>query len=153
MAGDNERQTPPRAPKVLLADDDPDFLEQHRLMLEGMGFVVVTADSSEAALAVADRENPQAFVLDLMMERADSGARLSRTLRRDPRFQRVPIILLTSVAEEMGFEFQRNPREVLDWMKADAWFDKPAPVSELAATLRRLLAERTAQPSEESPAR
>lgn len=152
MTADNEGQTSVRAPKVLLADDDPDFLEQHRLMLEGLGFAVVTADSSEAALVVADRENPQAFVLDLMMERADSGARLSRTLRRDPRFQRAPIVLLTSVAEEMGFEFQRNPQEVLDWMKADAWFDKPAPVSELAATLRRLLAERASEAGEGPPA-
>jgi signal transduction histidine kinase/iron only hydrogenase large subunit-like protein/CheY-like chemotaxis protein len=129
----------PEGAKVLLVDDDPDFLEQHRLMLVGMGFTVVTAERSDEALEVAIREIPDAFVLDLMMERNDSGARLSRTLRRDPRFRRAPIILLTSVAHEMGFEFQRNPKEVLEWMKADAWFDKPAPVVELADTIRRLL--------------
>jgi signal transduction histidine kinase/iron only hydrogenase large subunit-like protein/CheY-like chemotaxis protein len=130
----------PEAAKVLVVDDDPDFLEQHRLMLAGMGFEVVTAERSDEALEVAGREIPDAFLLDLMMERNDSGARLARTLRRDPRFRRAPIILLTSVVQDMGFEFQRNPREVLEWMKADAWFDKPAPVAELANTLRRLLA-------------
>jgi hypothetical protein len=52
----------------------------------------------------------------------------------------------------MGFEFHRNPQEVLEWMKADAWFDKPAPVGELAATLRRLLAERTGEPGGEPSA-
>jgi CheY-like chemotaxis protein len=134
----------PRAPapegvKVLLVDDDPDFLEQHRVMLEGNGFTVVTAERSEEALEVAGREIPDAFVLDLMMERNDSGARLARTLRRDPRFRRAPMVMLTSVVRDMGFEFERNPREVLEWMKADAWFDKPAPVQELAETLRRLL--------------
>ena len=136
---DVRRALAPEGAKILLVDDDPDFLEQHRLMLEGTGFTVVTAERSEEALEVAGREIPDAFVLDLMMERNDSGARLARTLRRDPRFRRAPIVMLTSVVRDMGFEFDRNPREVLEWMKADAWFDKPAPVQELAETLRRLL--------------
>jgi CheY-like chemotaxis protein len=122
-----------------VVDDDPDFLEQERIMLEGMGFVVVTAERSDEALEVANREIPDAFVLDLMMERADSGARLARQLRRDPRFRRAPIVILTSVVSETGFEFSRNPKEVLEWMKADAWFDKPAPMAELANALRRHL--------------
>jgi signal transduction histidine kinase/FixJ family two-component response regulator len=132
---------PPRAPKVLVVDDDPDFLEQHRIVLSGLGFEVVCAERSDEALEVANREIPDAFVLDLMMERTDSGARLARALRRDPRFRKAPIIMLTSVVREVGFEFHRNPQEVLEWMKADAWFDKPAPVMELGNTIRRLLAD------------
>jgi two-component system, NtrC family, sensor kinase len=126
--------------KVLVVDDDPDFLEQHRLMLAGMGFDVVTAERSDEALEVSNREIPDAFVLDLMMERTDSGARLARALRRDPRFRHAPIVMLTSVVDQTGFEFSRNPREVLEWIRADAWFNKPAPVAELATTIRRLLA-------------
>lgn len=133
--------------KVLLVDDDPDLLEIHRLRLAGMGFKVMTAERSDEAVELADREIPDAFVLDLMMEKMDSGARLARALRRDPRFRSSPIILLTGVAEVTGFDMRRNPREVMNWMKVDAWFDKPAPVPELAAVIRRLLAE---QPSEES---
>jgi len=129
----------PESTKVLVVDDDPDFLEQERIMLEGMGFDAITAERSDEALEVSDREIPDAFVLDLMMERPDSGARLARQLRRDPRFRRSPIVILTSVVDETGFEFSRNPKEVLEWMKADAWFDKPAPIAELANTLRRLL--------------
>lgn len=129
-----------RAVKLLLVDDDPDFLEQHRLVLSAAGFIVLTAESSEEALAVADREVPEAFVLDLMMEQSDSGARLARALRRDPRFSRAPIVMLTAAGQETGFEFSRNPKEVLEWMRADAWFDKPAPVGKLSATLHRLLA-------------
>jgi CheY-like chemotaxis protein len=132
--------------KVLLVDDDPDFLEQYRLVLEEMGFTVVTAQSRDDALEVSRREVPDAFVLDLMMERPDSGARLARALRRDPRFRGAPIVMLTSVVEVARFEFQRNPEAVLGWMKADAWFDKPASMEEVAATLRRLLAARAAEP-------
>jgi CheY-like chemotaxis protein/anti-sigma regulatory factor (Ser/Thr protein kinase) len=141
----------PESTKVLVVDDDPDFLEQERIMLEGMGFVVVTAERSDEALEVSDREIPDAFVLDLMMERADSGARLSRQLRRDPRFRRAPIIILTSVVDETGFEFSRNPKEVLEWMKADAWFDKPAPIAELANTLRRHLEGRKVEGEPDEP--
>jgi CheY-like chemotaxis protein/anti-sigma regulatory factor (Ser/Thr protein kinase) len=141
----------PESTKVLVVDDDPDFLEQERIMLEGMGFVVVTAERSDEALEVSDREIPDAFVLDLMMERADSGARLARQLRRDPRFRRSPIVILTAVVDETGFEFSRNPKEVLEWMKADAWFDKPAPIAELANTLRRHLNGRKGEGEEDEP--
>jgi signal transduction histidine kinase/iron only hydrogenase large subunit-like protein len=133
------RPTTPDAYKVMVVDDDPDFLEQHRIILESAGFVVVTAERTDEALQVADREIPDAFLLDLMMERLDSGARLARGLRRDPRFAASPIVMLTSVVREVGFEYYRNPQEVLDWMRADAWFDKPAPIVELTSTLRRLL--------------
>jgi CheY-like chemotaxis protein len=132
-------KTGPEAIKVLVVDDDPDFLEQHRLTLESAGFEVVAAERSDEALEVADREIPDAFVLDMMMERTDSGARLARALRRDPRFRKSPIIMLTAVVEDMGFDFHRNPQEVLEWMKADAWFDKPAPIAELSARIRALL--------------
>lgn len=135
--------------KVLLVDDDPDLLEIHRLRLAGMGFKVMTAERSDEAIDLADREIPDAFVLDLMMEKMDSGARLARAFRRDPRFRTSPIVLLTGVAEVTGFDMQRNPREVMDWMKIDAWYDKPAPIPELAATIRRLLA---APPAEDAPA-
>jgi signal transduction histidine kinase/CheY-like chemotaxis protein/Fe-S-cluster-containing hydrogenase component 2 len=145
---DTSPPTTQESVKVLVVDDDPDFLEQHRIMLEAMGFVVVTAERTDEALSVADREIPDAFVLDLIMEQADSGARLARALRRDPRFRRAPVVILTSVVNDRGFEFSRNPREVLEWMRADAWFDKPAPVAELANTLRRLLAGR-ATPADE----
>jgi signal transduction histidine kinase/Fe-S-cluster-containing hydrogenase component 2 len=126
--------------KIMVVDDDPDFLEQHTIMFQTMGFTVVAAERSDEAMSVADREIPDAFILDMMMERTDSGARLARALRRDPRFRKSPIIMLTSVVDDMGFDFHRNPDEVLDWMKADAWFDKPAPVAEISATIRRLLA-------------
>jgi two-component system NtrC family sensor kinase len=144
---------PVEAVKVLVVDDDPDFLEQHRIMLTGMGFEVVTAERSDEAIEVSNREIPDAFVLDLMMERTDSGARLARALRRDPRFRRAPIVMLTSVVRDVGFDFYRNPREVLEWMKADAWFDKPAPVAELAATIQRLLTgERPEESARQAPA-
>lgn len=138
-------QAAPEAVKVLVVDDDADFLEQHRIVLESMGFAVVSAERSDEALEVADREIPDAFVLDMMMERNDSGARLARALRRDPRFRKAPIIMLTSVVSDMGFDFYRNPDEVLEWMKADAWFDKPAPFAELAKVIRGRLAERQKQ--------
>lgn len=143
----------PQAVKVMVVDDDPDFLEQHRIVLESAGFEVISAERSDEALDIADREIPDAFVLDMMMERTDSGARLARALRRDPRFRKSPIIMLTSVVTEMSFDFHRNPQEVLDWMKADAWFDKPAPVVELTNAIKRLLsAEEPGDSSEEAAA-
>lgn len=136
---------PREAVKVLVVDDDPDMLEIHRLLLTEAGFDVVAAERSDEALELANSEIPDAFVLDLIMEKADSGARLARALRRDPRFRRAPVVMVTSVVADMGFEFARNPREVLEWMRADAWVDKPADGAALAAIIERILAERRAE--------
>jgi two-component system, NtrC family, sensor kinase len=136
---------PRQAVKVLVVDDDPDMLEIHRLLLTEAGFDVVAAERSDEALELANSEIPDAFVLDLIMEKADSGARLARALRRDPRFRKAPVVMATSVVQDMGFEFVRNPKEVLEWMRADAWIDKPVDGPRLAATIERILAERRSE--------
>ena len=81
--------------KVLLVDDDPDFVEIGRTALESNGeYEVVTAFSADEALEKARLERPDAVVVDMALDRPDSGLEVVRCLRSEGRD--VPVMLLTA---------------------------------------------------------
>jgi len=118
---------------VLVAEDDPVTTKilLHRLSHEH-GFRVVHADDGTAALAVAEREALDAAILDIRLPGLDGLGVLAR-LREMPRYERLPILMLTSLGSERdvvrGFE-----------LGADDYVVKPFSPAELIARVRRLLA-------------
>lgn len=86
-------------PRVLCVEDDPDFLEALRIILEDGGYEVIQAASAEEGLTRAAEVEPDVALLDLMLEEVDSGVSLAMRLR----VQRpdLPIYLLTSVGEAL----------------------------------------------------
>ena len=90
--------------RVLAVDDDPDFLDVLVQQLEEGGFEVVAVPSGKDAIKVLREEGRlgdcrfDAILLDVMMPRM-SGDEVARRIRRFRRFDNVPIILLTCVAD------------------------------------------------------
>jgi len=125
---------------ILIVDDDYDFLEINRHILEKAGFRVVTASSPAQAMERIAAETPDLVITDLMMSEVDSGFSLSRGLRDDPRTARVPIIMSTSVTTALGLDFTPRSAADLASMKVDAYFDKPLDPAALVAKVRELLA-------------
>jgi CheY-like chemotaxis protein len=121
---------------ILLVDDDLDFLEQNRGVLESLGFRVACATDPQVALE--SRERPDLVVSDLMMKNLDSGFSLARAIKS--RWAGTPVILVTAVASQRGFDFNPRTREELGAMNADAFFDKPVDPAALIAKIRELLA-------------
>ena len=126
---------------ILIVDDDYDFLEINRHILEKAGFRVVTASSPTQAMDRVEAEVPDLVITDLMMSEIDSGFSLSRLLRDDPRTANVPIIMSTSVTTALGLDFKPRSDEDLASMKVDAYFDKPLDPAALVAKVRELLGE------------
>jgi len=120
---------------VLLVDDDPDFLEQHRLLLERAGYHVRAATSEAEAVALLDEGAIDAAVLDLMLEHDDGGFVLAHRIKR--RWADVPVVLVTNVTAETGMRFGggKDGR----WLKADAVLSKPIRIEQLTRELNRLL--------------
>jgi CheY-like chemotaxis protein len=110
---------------ILVVDDDYDFLEMNRFILEGAGYRVVTATNPAEAKARIDAETPDLVITDLMMNRLDAGFAFSAQLRDDPRTAAVPIIISTSVSSQLGFDFHPDSEDDLRAMRVDAYFDKP----------------------------
>jgi CheY-like chemotaxis protein len=110
--------------KVLVIDDDPDFLMQQAAVLKGAGCQVVTAESAdEGEKKIRDGGELDVLVVDLMMERNDDGFRLcylSKKLKPERR-----VIMVTGVAAETGIEFDATTREERSWIKADQILAKP----------------------------
>ena len=67
--------------KILLTDDDIDFLEMHSVVLQNKGYEVITAQSSKECLEKLENIKPDAVVLDVMMEKFDSGFTTSKQIK------------------------------------------------------------------------
>ncbi len=126
--------------KILLVDDDLDFLEMHKAVLENRGYEVFTATSAQEGLGRVRTEMPDLIVLDLMMEKHDAGFSFSKTIKTDPLFRKIPILMVTSVAEATGYRFSFE--EDGYWMKTDDFLNKPVSPEVLLETVDKLLQKR-----------
>jgi two-component system alkaline phosphatase synthesis response regulator PhoP len=126
--------------KILLADDDPDVVEVVSILLEDEGYEIVTAKDGAEALEKIKLESPDLVILDLLMPRVDGFAVFN--MLRDPSYERwskVPVIILTSVREEVSnrrYELETGQR-----MDYAAYLEKPADPDLLLETVSSLLAQ------------
>ncbi len=130
---------PPRGP-IFLVDDDRDFLEMNRSVLESHGYRTACFSDPQTALEAMRKDAPALVISDLMMKQMDSGFTLARTIKTDEGFSSVPVIIVTAVASQKGFDFRPRSPQDLAAMNADAYFDKPVPPEALMAKVEELLA-------------
>ncbi len=123
--------------RVLLVDDDPDFVDINRMILEAADYSVDAADSVNLALQKLQHESYDVLVIDLMMEERDSGFTLAYAVRSIEKLRQVPILMLTSAQEKTGFSFQFSQDQ--EWMKVDDFAAKPLKPAELVARIERLI--------------
>jgi two-component system response regulator VicR len=92
------------APSILIIDDDPDFVEVTKVILETKQYNVIAAYGSEEGWAKMEQEMPDAIILDVMMGKGAEGFIFARKMRKDSRFDKIPILMLTSMREQTGFD-------------------------------------------------
>lgn len=118
--------------RVLLVEDSVIFRTTVGGLLSGLGCEVRLAENGMAGLAALESFQPELIVSDVQMPRMD-GLEMTRRLRKDPRFARVPVVILSSLGSE---EDRRRGSEA----GADAYLIKSELGPEiLGATLDRLL--------------
>ena len=81
---------------VLLIDDEPSILKTLGRRLEREGFSVLTAENGEAGLRLAQTEQPDVVLLDIMMPTM-KGREVCARLKADPRTASIPVIFLTAL--------------------------------------------------------
>lgn len=79
--------------KILIVDDEPDFLELMALRMESWGYEVLKASSGKEAVAIARESLPKIVVLDYMMPDMDGVTTLKEIRRFD---KKVPVIMFTA---------------------------------------------------------
>lgn len=121
---------------ILVVDDDPDFVEITRAVLEKEGFEVISAASGSQGLARARREHPDLVILDVMMSSVLDGVDASQTMRDDPELSVIPLIMISSIAQsEHADQFPTD-----EYIHVDAWLAKPVQPQELLKKVSTLIA-------------
>lgn len=126
--------------KVLLIDDDPDFVLANRIALEAKGFSVVTAGSAQEGALAAAAERPDLIVADLMMEELYAGFALVEQLAADHATADIPVVMVTGVTTETGFRVDQGG-ETPGWLRVRAFINKPVDPVELADRVATLLGD------------
>ncbi|HET6467455.1 MAG TPA: response regulator [Geminicoccaceae bacterium] len=116
---------------VLVADDEPSILLSLRFLLQKAGYTVLTATNGGEALAALEQARPDLILLDVMMPERD-GFDVCQSLRGDPSYRDVPIIMLTAKGRDID-------RQKGMAMGATDYVSKPFSTRELMDTVRRYL--------------
>jgi chemosensory pili system protein ChpA (sensor histidine kinase/response regulator) len=128
---------------IFIVDDDRDFLELQERILTSQGYRVTCFSNPDAALAALRAADPAGLpgllVTDLMMSALDSGFSLARAMKADPRLARIPVIIVSAVASQKGFDFRPRTAADLQAMHAEAFFDKPVSPQAFLARVQELL--------------
>jgi DNA-binding response OmpR family regulator len=126
--------------KILLVDDDPDIRDSLRIILEGNGYMVQTASNGREALAALETEVPDLMLLDIMMATDTEGFDLAFELKNQPRFENMPIIILTSFLGKVREEGPDQFQHILGEQWPAKWlFEKPVDTKKLLAKIQGIL--------------
>jgi len=123
---------------ILIVDDDVDFVEATKLVLEKSGYQVDTCMSAEACLEKLKTRIPDLIIMDVMMETDHSGFDLCREIKRNLKTKEIPVLMLTAVDEKYPMNFGAAAGDE-SWLPVDGYIDKPVEASVLLERINKLL--------------
>ncbi len=122
--------------KVLLVDDDPDFVEAVKVLVVKAGYDVDVAYDGKEGLEKMDEFHPDLVVLDVMMPVMD-GHGMCEALKKNPATAKIPVILLTAVADHVTSSTYTH-RDMLE-SDAEDYIPKPVEPQELLQRIQHWL--------------
>jgi len=122
--------------KILLVDDDPDFVEGARMVLEKGDFEVVTASSGKECLKRIKEERPDLILLDIMMPQK-SGFEVCKELKSNIEYNKIPVVMLTALKSKLS----RTSYSIAEGLELEAedYLEKPIEPKVLVSRLREIL--------------
>jgi len=122
--------------KILLVDDDADFVESTRTVLESKPYDVIVAKDGEEGLRKAKENRPDLIILDVIMPVKD-GFTAAEQLKKDPQLSRIPTLMLTAFAEKHAEASIPVSRGFT--LEAEDYIEKPVTPEELLARVDKQL--------------
>ena len=122
--------------KILIIDDDPDFVQATQIVLEKQGYSVDSAGGGKAGFHKAKNEEPDLIILDVMMDSVLDGVTFSRKVHDDEMIKDIPIIMVTSIANTDYAEL--FPTD--EYIPIDAFLSKPIDPDRLIKKVKTILA-------------
>jgi CheY-like chemotaxis protein len=123
--------------KILIIDDNPDFLFTTETFLKRNGFATLTASDGKKGLEMAQKEHPDLVLLDVMMETLYSGFEVCKRIKTDPELKGIPVIGISGMAEELGVRYDKERDQ--EYFSPDIFFEKPVDKEKLLAKIKEFL--------------
>lgn len=125
-----------RKAKILLVDDDADFVESTKIVLESKPYEVIVAVNGDECLRKAREDKPDLILLDIIMP-VEDGFTAAEQLKKDPQLAKIPLLMLTSYSSK-GAETS-IPRSRGYELEAEDYIDKPISPQDLLDTVAKHL--------------
>ena len=122
--------------KVLLIDDDTDFIEATKTVLETAPYEVIVAFEGDEGLKKAREETPDLILLDIIMPVKD-GFTAAEQLKKDPQLSGIPVLMLTSFSTRgPGTSIPRGRGFGLE---TEDYIEKPVSPEDLLAKVKQYI--------------
>jgi len=122
--------------RILVVDDDPDFVEATRMVLESAGYEVISAADGDEGLQKARNDKPDLVILDVIMKTVLDGLHMSQEMAEDPEQAATPILMVTSIANsDYAALFPTD-----EYVHIDGFVSKPIAPADLLERVGGLLA-------------
>jgi CheY-like chemotaxis protein len=121
--------------KILIIDDDPDFVRTTGIVLKSAGYEILEAYSGKEGLEKSKSEKPDLYIIDLMMETYSEGSNVVKALNEDKEAKDKPRIMITSV--DLKGPWDSYPQD--EWLTCDFLLQKPVPPDNLLEYVERAL--------------
>ena len=93
------------ATKILMIDDDPDFVEGIMSILVGAGYEVDVQYNPKDGYEALESGKYDLLLLDIMMGRGAEGVMIARKMRNDPKLREMPVLIITGIREQIAYLF------------------------------------------------
>jgi len=121
--------------RIVLIDDDVDFLEYARIVLESAFYEVLTATDATDGMDLIRSSSPDLIITDVMMSYSLEGVSIARAIRADPALSRLPVVVITAIARTPDAElFSEGARPA-----SDGFLTKPVPPERLLSVVHNCL--------------
>jgi CheY-like chemotaxis protein len=126
--------------RVVVIDDDPDFIEYARIVLESASYDVLTATNAENGLALVRQSAPDLIITDVMMSYTLEGTSVTREIRSDPELCQIPVLVITAIARWPNADLFPDGTQPAP----EGFLTKPVSPADLLATVSRCVSSDSA---------
>ena len=130
--------------KILIVDDEEDFRNSVRTLLESHDYEVIEAISGKDGLQKVVEHEPDLILLDIMMETFEEGYGISQAIKfQEPykKYRNIPIIMVSSIQESPDERFSLAPSE-LEMIRPKYYITKPIDIPSFLALIQKVLKKR-----------
>lgn len=122
--------------RILVVDDDPDFVSVVRTILLSAGYEVDTAANSGQALQRMRAQRPDVILLDIMMSYVLDGLDVTREMAQDPALKDIPVLIVSALTSVEGVSGMFPTDEA---PAVDGWISKPVDPDDLLRRIAEVL--------------